>query len=266
MNAGDLSTRLEFAKKIALEAGRTILKFYQDPDLKVQTKRDKTVVSEADTQVEFELRQKIREQFPADAIIGEEGVDETGTSDFVWILDPIDGTQSFVCGVPLFGSMIGVTYKDAPVIGVVHLPAIKEFHYASLGGGAWWQSESMAGPVRSQVNASVSRLDQCLFLTTSHSGFERIQRRRLFDDLLSQTKKFRGWGSCYGHMLVATGRADLMVDPDVKLWDCAAIYPIVTEAGGRFLDIQGRPRIDSGSAISCAAGIEIPLCELLNKF
>ena len=258
------STRYEAAIEFALEVGKTVQSFYQNPKLKVETKRDKTLVTEADQAVEKELRELITNRFPDDGIIGEEGEDHQGTSGYIWILDPIDGTESFVCGVPFFGTMIGITHNDEPVIGVVNMPALREIYFAAKGEGAWWQTEDMSAPLPARASA-VTELKKSLFLTTSHAGFDRIQRRDLFYALLDQTKKFRGWGSCYGHMLVATGRADLMVDPEVKLWDCAALYPILTEAGGKFVDLKGRPRIDSGSAVSCAAGIEIPLVALLTR-
>ena len=117
--------------------------------------------------------------------------------------------------------------------------------------------------VRATCSTRVMELRDAFFITTSHSGFKRVGRRDLFDRLLDETRKFRGWGSCYGHMMVASGRADLVVEPDLKVWDCAALYPILTEAGGRFFDLEGRTRIDGGSGISCAAGLERPVRELL---
>ena len=257
-----IENRYQAAIEFAREVGKTVLRYYQDAELKVETKRDKTLVTEADQLVEKELRELILGRFKDDGIIGEEGSNHEGNSGYVWILDPIDGTESFVCGVPFFGTMIGITYLNEPVIGVVNMPALNEIYFAARGAGSWWQKGESAAPIAARAS-KVTELKKSLFLTTSHSGFDRIERRDLFNALLDQTKKFRGWGSCYGHMLVATGRADLMVDPEVKLWDCAALYPILTEAGGKFFDLKGRPRIDSGSAVSCAAGIEIPLIALL---
>lgn len=244
-----IKERLEYGLSAAFEAEKIILSHYQDSKLKVETKADKTIVTQADRLAEQRLRDLIERIFPEDSIIGEELAKKEGSSGYAWILDPIDGTQSFVCGVPLFGTLIGLTYNGDPIAGIVNMPALKEVYYASKGEGAWWRPPGHLAPLRAQVS-TVSKLNESVFCTTSHSGFDRVGRRDLFDRLLDSTKKFRGWGSCYGHMLVATGRADLVVEPDLSLWDCAALYPIVTEAGGEFFDLSGTARIDGGSGIS----------------
>lgn len=259
----DLQSRLAEARDIAKRAGETALGSYLDPTLKVEMKLDKTIVTATDREIEAQLRASIAKRFPEDAIIGEEGVDVAGDSGFRWILDPIDGTQSFASGNPLFGTLIGITYRDEPVIGVCEMPAVSETFYALKGSGAWWRGAGMKEFVRATCSTRVTSLKESFFITTSHSGFRRAGRRDLFNRLLDETKKFRGWGSCYGHMMVASGRADLVVEPDLKVWDCAALYPIVTEAGGRFFDLEGRPRVDGGSGISCAAGLEGPVRKFL---
>ena len=262
-HAGELRKRFELAKSLGKAAGQTALQYYQKPNLAIETKLDKTIVTEADKRIEVELRLAITRDFPRDGIIGEEGgFSREGSSGFDWILDPIDGTQAFACGVPLFGVLIGVTFEKTPVIGVVEMPALGERYYAQKGAGAWWQSPAFAEPQAAKASA-VTTLSQSLFCTTSRSGFERFGRPELFDELLRKTKKFRGWGSCYGHMLVATGRADLMIDPDVNIWDLAAVAPIVSEAGGLFWDMRGEARIDTGGGISSAAGLEKDLRGLL---
>lgn len=242
--------RLDFALYAAFEAEKIILNHYLDPRLKIETKLDQSVVTEADQAAERKLRSLIERHFPQDAIIGEELGEKAGSSPYTWILDPIDGTQSFVCGVPLFGTLIGLTHQNTPVAGVIHMPALNETCYASKGQGAWWRPAGQTTFNRAQVS-TVSQLKNSVFCTTSHSGFHRAGRMDLFETLLNRTKKFRGWGSCYGHMLVATGRVDLMVEPHISLWDCAALQPVVTEAGGRFFDLKGEERIDGGSGISC---------------
>ncbi len=254
--------RLVYSLDMAKRVSKTTLVYYQDPHLKVETKLDKSVVTAADRQVESELRAMIEKAFPDDAIIGEESESRRGTSGFEWILDPIDGTQSFVCGVPFFGTLIGVAYLGQPLLGVVDMPALGETYYGATGEGAWWKPSATADPVRMAASRAVS-LKESLFCTTSHSGFARIGRLDLFDRLLRGTKKFRGWGHCYGHMLVASGRADLVVEPDVKIWDLAALTPIIRESGAKIFDLKGNERIDTGSAITCAAGLEEPLREFL---
>jgi histidinol-phosphatase len=258
----EIKARLDLALDCAFEAEKTILKYYLDPDLKIDFKRDQTVVTEADREAEKLIRARILKTFPHDAVIGEELGETAGTSGFKWILDPIDGTQSFICGVPLFGTMLGLAYNAKPVAGVIHMPALKETFFASTGQGSWWMPPGQQKALRAKAS-NATLLKQSLFCSTSHSGFERIGRMDLFESLLKRTKKFRGWGSCYGHALVATGRVDIMIDPDVKIWDLAAAYPIVTEAGGRFFDLKSQARIDTGSGISCAPGLAVETMALL---
>jgi histidinol-phosphatase len=250
----EIQARLDLALNAAFAAEKSILQYYLDPNLKIELKRDQTIVTEADRAAENVLRKMVSQSFADDGIEGEEHGITRGHNAYTWVLDPIDGTQSFVCGVPLFGTMIGLLKDGEPVAGVIHMPALRETFYASKGEGSWWCPPGSSKPIASKVSNATS-LKQSLFCTTSHAGFERIGRMDLFNTLLKNTKKFRGWGSCHGYTLVATGRIDIMIDPDVKIWDLAAAYPIVTEAGGIFTDIKGKRRIDTGSGLACAPGL-----------
>jgi histidinol phosphatase-like enzyme (inositol monophosphatase family) len=243
------AARLEFALELAYEAEKIILNYYQDPKLKVELKRDRSYVTEADKNAELRIRELLAKKFPNDSIIGEEFGNTEGNSDYTWILDPVDGTQSFVCGVPLFGSLIGMTYNEEPVLGVANFPALKEIYYASEGKGSWWKTPNFADPLPACVS-KVDDVKEAIFCTTSFDGFERSNTVDLFEKAIKKFGKFRGWGDCYGHVLVATGRAEVMVDPMMNLWDCAALYPIVTEAGGSFFDLKGASGIYGRSAIS----------------
>lgn len=244
-----LASRSQFALHIAEEAEKIILSYYQDPKLQIERKRDRSFVTAADKNAELAMRKLIRKEFPEDSILGEEFGEEKGKSSFRWILDPVDGTQSFVCGVPLFGTLVGLTEKDKPVTGVVNFPALHEIYWASRGEGAWWRPSNQQEYLPAKVSA-VSDPKNSVFCANSPVGFARIDRRDLFDSLSSQCEVFRGWGDCYGHMLVATGRAEIMIDPLMNIWDCAALLPIVIEAGGHFFDLDGGERIDGGSAVS----------------
>lgn len=244
-----IEDRLQFALHLADKSEEIILDYYQNPGLQVELKRDRSVVTDADRNAEIKIRDLIKKEFPSDTIIGEEFGQEEGSSGFSWILDPVDGTQSFVCGVPLFGTLIGLTQDRTPILGVVNFPALKERYYASKGQGAWWIPANESRPLKASVSA-VSNPKDSIFCTTSIGGYDQIGRRDLLDKLLAASGKSRGWGDCYGHMLVATGRAEVMVDPLMNLWDCAALYPIITEAGGHFFDLLGRDTIEGGSAVS----------------
>ena len=250
--AADLESRLKLARRLVAEVEVPILDAYQKSQFRIEHKADHSLVTELDWQTEEHLQHAIQREFPSDAILGEElGASATTlqSSRFTWIIDPIDGTQAFACGVPLFGTIIGITFEALPVIGVVHMPVLQETVYAMKNSGCWWQRALSRTSIPAHVSQTTT-LERALFCTTSLAGFERAGRERLFFDLVDRCEKFRGWGSCYGHLLVATGRADLMVDPHVKIWDCAALLPILEEAGGAIFDLAGAARIDSGSAIS----------------
>lgn len=250
----EVAEKLKFALHLAEEAEKVILRYYQDPRLNVELKRDRTVVTDADRNAELKIRELLEKACPEDGIIGEEFGERAGNSEYRWILDPVDGTQSFVCGVPLFGTLIGLTHKDEPVAGVVNFPGLRELYYASKGSGAWWRPSNSSKVIRAAVSKTADPKD-AIFCTTSFDGFKRAGRADLLEKLLESSGKFRGWSDCYGHMLVATGRVEIMVDPMMNLWDCAALYPIVTEAGGYFFDLSGHARIDGGSAISSNAAL-----------
>ncbi|NQT39660.1 MAG: inositol monophosphatase, partial [Planctomycetes bacterium] len=163
-------------------------------------------------------------------------------------LDPIDGTKSFIHGVPLYGTLVGVEHEGQSVVGVNLIPATGECVYAAVGQGAWFTAGD-----ESPRPAKVSRcpsLAEGLFLTTEVRSFDEIDRRDVYDHLQATARLSRTWGDCYGYLMVAIGRADLMVDPIVNAWDLAALLPIIQEAGGTFTDWQGRPTIYSGQAIA----------------
>ncbi len=240
--------RFNLAILLAREAGEIVMRYYRRSDLAVERKADDSPVTAADRAAEEHLRRRIAEGFPEDGILGEEFPDRPGTSGFRWILDPIDGTKAFIHGVPLFGTMVAVEREGRSVLGVIHIPALNESVYAAEGHGAWYQAEG-AEPRPARVS-SCSRLGESLFLTSEVANFTAIKRRDVYDRLESATRLSRSWGDCYGYLMVATGRAELMVDPIMYLWDAAAVQPIIEGAGGTFTDWQGRRTIYSGQGIA----------------
>jgi histidinol-phosphatase len=259
--AEDLKSRLEFALDVARRASELILGYYQSTSLAVETKRDTSPVTVADREAERLIRDGMQRQFPNDGVLGEELGETPGSNGFRWILDPIDGTKSFIHGVPLFGTLIGLEYCGAMVLGVCRFPALDEVIYAGHSQGAWWQV-GRGDPRRAQVS-QVADLSESLFCVTTISGWERIGRYDAFERVRSIAKLTRGWGDCYGHALVATGRADVMIDPLMNAWDAAALVPIVQEAGGHFVDWDGRPSIHSGNGISVNALLKDTVLDLL---
>lgn len=244
----ELQTRLVFALDAAARAGEFIMSHYQSPELAVDRKRDSSPVTIADRGAEELLRNLIADRYGDDAVLGEEFGDTSGQSGWRWILDPIDGTKSFIHGVPLFGTLIGLEYGDDQVLGICAFPALNEMVYAARGLGAFWKignSEPRAARV-----STVANLSEATFCTTTIQGWARIGRQDAFEQFCAEAAICRGWGDCYGHALVATGRADVMVDPLLNAWDCAPFVPILQEAGGHFVAFNGETDIHAGNGLS----------------
>lgn len=237
-----LKQLLDFAVDIAREAGAITYRYYQGSFV-AERKADNSFVTIADRESEAYLRSRIAEAFPDDAILGEEGGGKPGSSNRRWILDPIDGTYSFVHGVPLYGVLIGLELDDEAVLGVVNLPALGDLVYAARGLGCFWNGEA------ARVS-STSAIDQALLLSTDFGICEQYGFGPAAEALQQQVQARRTWGDCYGHVLVATGRADIMLDPVMDVWDCAPLLPILEEAGGTFTDWKGMRTIHGGNAIS----------------
>ena len=242
----DIVARLQLAIAAGTEAGQLTLEYFRK-GVTVQRKADDSPVTIADQNAEELLRQRIADAFPEDAILGEEFGETEGTSGFRWILDPIDGTKSFISGVPLYGTMIGVEADGRSLIGFVYIPALDEGVYASRGGGAW-QFTSNEERVPARV-CKTECLSEGLFLTSEVSTFAERNAATAFTQLQDIAYITRTWGDCYGYLLVATGRAVAMVDPIMSVWDAAALQPIMEEAGGTFTDWNGNPTIHSGEGV-----------------
>ncbi|MCZ6596437.1 MAG: inositol monophosphatase family protein [Planctomycetota bacterium] len=248
MSLTDLERRLDFAVDIARDAGALTLRYFRSPELEVETKPDGTCVTVADRQAERLLRECIEDSYPDDTILGEEEETRDGTSGCTWILDPIDGTESFRRGVPLYGILIGLEADGEMVLGVVNLPAAGELVCAARGLGARWHVGD--GRPREARVSGVRRIEEAMICTTATKTYGKVGRPDLFTRLAGRARHDRGWSDCYGHVLVATGRADIAIDPLMNLWDSAALLPVVEGAGGRFTDLSGERTIRGGNAIS----------------
>lgn len=240
--------RLEFAVSMARKAGQRTLEFFQSDRFEVQRKADDSPVTQADLQAEQLLRELIREAFPQDGIVGEEFGEQPGKSGFRWILDPIDGTKSFITGVPLYSVLIGVLCGDQSVAGVILIPALDECVYASKGQGAWWTQGG--GPPKPARVSLCDKLADGVFLTSQVDSFAGREAAEVFRRLEATASITRTWGDGYGYLLVATGRAEAMVDPVMNLWDAAPLSVVMEEAGGTFTDWQGEPTIHHGEGIA----------------
>jgi histidinol phosphatase-like enzyme (inositol monophosphatase family) len=241
-DASELRSLLDFAVGLAREAGAITYRYFGGSFI-VDRKADASFVTQADREAERFIRQAIEEAYPEDSILGEEEGGRTGTSNRRWIIDPIDGTYSFVHGVPLYGVLIGLEIESEPCLGVVNLPATNELVYAGRGLGCFRNGE----PARVSRTAT---LEEALLLATDFGVCEQHGFGAAAARLQSLVSARRTWGDAYGHMLVATGRADIMLDPIMNVWDCAALLPIMEEAGGTFTDWRGARTIHGGNAIS----------------
>ncbi|MCE9608025.1 MAG: histidinol-phosphatase [Planctomycetia bacterium] len=248
MNSADLTARLDLAVAAARRAGDLTLTYFQRDDFVVETKADDSPVTVADRGAEQLLRDEIAAAFPHDGILGEELGEQPGTSGYRWILDPIDGTKSFISGVPLYGTLIGVEHAGRSVVGVIHIPGLGETAYAAKGQGAWYVKGN-AAPRPARVSEK-SALSESVFLTSEVKNFHRIGRYEAYDKLQAASRITRSWGDAYGYLLVAVGRAEVMVDPMMHVWDCAALQPVLEEAGGTFTDWNGVPTIHANNSIA----------------
>ena len=246
----ELSERLDFAVRAAIEAGGLTMRYFRSPSLAVDAKPDNSPVTRADKEAEEMLREHIAREFPDDGIVGEEFGVQDGSSDYRWYLDPIDGTKSFVRGIPLFGTMVGLECKDEAVAGVMVFPAMKELVFAGKGLGAWWCDDLSPDDRKKASVSKVSRLSEACLSVNSASEFQRIGKEAAYRKLSLAMGLSRGYPDCYGHYLVATGRIEIMIDPVVNAWDNAPLKPIMEEAGGRFTDLDGNATIHGGSGIS----------------
>ena len=222
---------LEVASELARLTGSTALRHYR-PNMPVDWKDDGSPVTIADREAERTARGWIARRFPADGIIGEEFGRQLGTSGRHWLLDPIDGTRTFVRGVPLWGSLIALVERDIVLAGAAAFPALGELVVAAPGEGCWHDG------VRCRVSL-VARMTEATVLTSDVQRFEEPGQRRGWAELAAAAALARTWGDCYGYLLVATGRAEVMVDVGLNPWDVACFVPIVEEAGGRLTDFAG---------------------------
>ena len=218
-------------------------------DLHVESKPDLTPVSDADTAVEKAIRATLARARPRDGVLGEEfGQSAPTKGTRQWVIDPIDGTKNFVRGVPIWGTLIALLEGDTPVAGLVSAPALGRRWWGAVGHGAYAGKHQRAAP-RLQVS-KVSRLTDASFCYSSLSGWAESGRLEPMLDIILQVWRSRAYGDFYGYMLLAEGALDAMAEPELSLWDVAALIPIVTEAGGIFTDLDGNSGPGGGSAIA----------------
>ena len=246
-HAGDLA----LAHLLADTADSISMARFRANDLRVESKPDLTPVTDADRAVEQALRSTLARARPRDSVLGEEfGRSEAaaGPGSRHWVIDPIDGTKNFVRGVPIWGTLIALLEGDTPVAGLVSAPALGRRWWGATGLGAFAGKHQHAA---TRIGVSrVGRLADASFCYSSFTGWAEIGRLEPMVELTLQSWRSRAYGDFYGYMLLAEGALDVMVEPELSLWDVAALIPIVTEAGGQITDLNGRTPADKTASIA----------------
>ncbi|MGL6074192.1 MAG: inositol monophosphatase family protein [Fimbriiglobus sp.] len=224
----DWKSRYEVAQEVA-RSGGDIAKAIFDGEFDIEIKADQSPVTIADKNAEAHIRQVISSRFPGDGFLGEEYGDEPSTTGYRWIIDPIDGTKSFVRKIPLWGTLLGLEYEGELIAGVAYIPTMNQLFHALRGNGAYRDSTKIAV-------SQVSTLAEAHMCYSSVSWFREAGMEKQFLDLASSVSRSRGFGDFYGFLLVAQGSFDFMIDTGVHAWDIAALIPIVQEAGGQMTD------------------------------
>lgn len=253
-----LQTRLEVALEACWRAGKITLEYF-NTGVQVEHKSDDSPVTIADRRAEEEIRRWLARYFPEDAIVGEEGggTKTARANGATWYIDPIDGTKAFICGIPFYSTLLACEMGSRVVLGVASFPALAETVWATQGTGCYWNGR------RARVS-EIKKLEEAVLTTTDFYRMNTMGHAGALDQLCRATKLQRTWGDAYGHILVATGRAEIMIDPKMAVWDNGPLLPILEEAGGRFTDWQGNATIHSDKAFATNGHLHEAVQEILN--
>jgi len=255
----NLKPYLDFTTEIAYRAGRVTLGYF-NVGVRPDYKADDTPVTAADRAAETLIRGEIEKTYPSHTILGEE-FGESATSQgqtFRWIIDPIDGTKSFMRGVPLYAVLIGLEIEGLIRVGAAYFPGTDEMLCAAEGEGAWWNGR------RAHVSTEASLERACVCYTSLHS-FERFNRTAAWERIQKAAYMVRGWSDAYGYLAVATGRAEAMLDPIMNVWDCGPFPVIFKEAGGYFGSWDGRAGHLHNEALACNSALLPEMLKLIEN-
>jgi len=255
MNHSELSDLKSFSRFLANQSGEIIKRYFRT-EIKVESKSDLSPVTIADKKSEEVMREVIMKEFPEHGILGEEfGVHNEG-AEYQWILDPIDGTKSFICGAIIFGTLIALTKKGEPILGVINQPVLGHF---LIGDNNTAELNDQKVKVR-----DCKRLEEAVLVTADHLNIDKYQDLKKFEQLMRKVKLYRGWGDCYGYYLLSSGYIDIMVDPIMNIWDTMALVPVVKGAGGIITDYQGNNVLKGESVIAASPSIHSDVIKILN--
>ncbi len=244
-------------QELAAATGAFIRPLFADAALPVELKDDASPVTAADRGAEQLMRERITRRYPDHGVIGEEYGTTRDDAEWVWVLDPIDGTKAFITGVPLWGTLIALLHRGQPVLGAIHQPILQQL---MIGDGRLTTLNNR--PVRMRPCA---RVEDATILTSDPLYPARYQNGAAYDALVNRARLVRTWGDCYGYLLLAAGRADVCLDPIMNPWDIAALVPIIRGAGGEITDWQGRPPYPAQSTVAAAPGLHAEVVRVLNR-
>ena len=272
----------DFLVELARRSGDFIRPHFGDPALAVETKTDLTPVTIADRGAEELMRALIAKKFPSHGVIGEELGSDRPDAEWVWVLDPIDGTKAFITGAPLWGTLIALLHDGQPVLGAIHQPILNQLMIGECPAGASAGATGAAGaagvagaagaanaittlndrPVRVRATA---RIEDATILTSDLLNPRKHQNGAAYDALIARARLVRTWGDCYGYLLLAGGWADVMLDPIMNPWDIQALIPIVRGAGGIITDWQGADPVKADSIVAASPALHAQILAALNR-
>ena len=245
----------DFSFHLAELSGK-IIKQYFRTSVTIDSKSDLSPVTIADKKSEEVMREEIQKQFPDHGIIGEEFGNYNADAEYVWVLDPIDGTKSFISGALTFGTLIALLKNSKPILGVINQPIINEL--------------LIGDNLETKLNGSIVNLRNCndiskaVLLTTDHFNIGKYQNQQKFDELAKKVRTYRNWGDCFGYYLLATGYADIMIDPIMSVWDSMALIPIIKGAGGVITDYKGNDPVKGNNIVAASPQIHSAVIKELN--
>lgn len=245
----------KFCKSLTEVSGDNIRKYFRN-DISVESKSDDSPVTIADKSTEEKLREMIMKEYPEHGILGEEFGKHNDGAEYQWILDPIDGTKSFICGAVTFGTLIALMKNGKPILGVIHQPILNEF---MIGDNETTLLNDKIVKIK-----DVDSIEKATLLVTDHLHFEQYKNLENFEKLMRKVKMYRQWGDCYGYYLVASGFAQIMIDPIMSVWDTMALIPIINGAGGIITDYHGNDPVVGNSTIATTPNIHKQVVEILN--
>ncbi len=243
--------------KLLIQKSNSIIRKYFQSQITVEIKSDQTPVTIADKKVEEMMRELIMQHYPGHGILGEEFGNYQPEASYQWILDPIDGTKSFIHGMPTFGTLIALMKDNHPLIGTINLPILDKL---LIGDNTKTELNGKMVSFR-----ECSDLSSAVLLTTDHLHIEHYRNITHFEKLMKQVKLYRTWGDCFGYYLLATGYADIMVDPIMSVWDTMALIPVIKGAGGNITDYYGKDPVRGNSIVAANNQLHSQVISILNS-